>query len=141
MTMSVHNSGNVYRNIILLMMQAKRRLGVLCEERDMTPVQGMVLILFEDGTANSMNELSYRMGCDASNVTGLVDRLENSGLIDRTTDPEDRRVKMITLSKKGRAMRAELLEGLRKLEAVDLGRLSPTEQQQFAILIDKLAAE
>lgn len=141
MTMSVHNSGNVYRNIILLMMQAKRRLGVLCEERDMTPVQGMVLILFEDGTANSMNELSYRMGCDASNVTGLVDRLENSGLIDRTTDPADRRVKMITLSKKGRAMRAELLEGLRKLEAVDLGRLSPTEQQQFAILIDKLAAE
>jgi DNA-binding MarR family transcriptional regulator len=41
------------------------------------------------------------MGCDASNITGIVDRLEAKELVVRTADPGDRRVKLIERTRAG----------------------------------------
>ena len=123
------------------MMHTKRRTAQLCEQRGLTPVQGMLLMLFDSEKPKSMNDLSCKMGCDASNTTGLVDRLDGVGLIERTVDPKDRRVKMIALSKKGLKARTEILDGLAEAEAVDLQRLTAEEQVQFSTIIDKLIAK
>jgi DNA-binding MarR family transcriptional regulator len=45
-------------------------------------------------------------------VTGLVDRLEQRGLIERQSNPKDRRVKLIALTKAGETFRGRLLERL-----------------------------
>jgi DNA-binding MarR family transcriptional regulator len=45
-------------------------------------------------------------------VTGLVDRLEQRGLIERRSDPKDRRVKLIALTKEGESLRRRLLDRL-----------------------------
>lgn len=134
------DSGDSYHKLLLLMMRAKRRIARLSEQQDLTPVQGLLLVMFEPTKGKSMNDLSCRMGCDASNVTGLVDRLDSQGLIERTVDPADRRVKMIALSKKGQHARAQILAGLAAAEAVDLQRLTPEEQTQFMNIIDKLTS-
>lgn len=52
----------------------------------------------------SMGELADRLYCDASNITGIVDRLESRGLVDRQPDPTDRRVKRLVLTDAGRAL-------------------------------------
>lgn len=52
-----------------------------------------------------MGELAQRLCCDASNVTGIVDRLEERGLVERRVLPGDRRVKHLVLTDAGRAMR------------------------------------
>ncbi|GAA3000332.1 MarR family transcriptional regulator [Kitasatospora albolonga] len=48
-----------------------------------------------------MRALAGRLGCDASNVTGIVDRLEGLGLAHREASAGDRRVKIVTITDKG----------------------------------------
>lgn len=65
----------------------------------LTVAQATILTLLAEPV--SMRRLAERMGCDASNITGLVDRLEAKRLVERTADPGDRRVKMIAQTKAG----------------------------------------
>lgn len=67
----------------------------------LTAAQAMTLMLLAEPI--SMREFAERMGCDASNVTGIVDRLEAKDLVKRTADPGDRRVKRIVRTKAGEA--------------------------------------
>src|SRR3954451_2592105 len=53
----------------------------------------------------SMRELAERLRSDPSNVTGLIDRLEARGLVERRPDPKDRRVKGLALTSAGAKMR------------------------------------
>ena len=59
-----------------------------------------------------MVALARSLHCHDSNVTGLVDRLEHRGLIERQSNPRDRRVKLIALTRAGEAFRDRLLERL-----------------------------
>jgi DNA-binding MarR family transcriptional regulator len=59
-----------------------------------------------------MVALARSLHCHDSNVTGLVDRLEQRGLIERQSNPQDRRVKLIALTKAGETFRDRLLERL-----------------------------
>ena len=61
---------------------------------DLSPVQCHVLHLIEPERPVAMGRLAETLGCDASNVTGLVDRLEECGLVQRRPSPEDRRIKV-----------------------------------------------
>ncbi len=64
----------------------------------------------------SMGELADRLFCDASNVTGIVDRLESRGLVERQPDPDDRRVRRLVLTADGQALwrahNERVLEGM-----------------------------
>ncbi len=55
-----------------------------------------------------MGRLAETLACDASNVTGLVDRLESRGLIVRQASPADRRVKVLALTPTGARLREQL---------------------------------
>jgi len=59
-----------------------------------------------------MRELAQRLCCDASNVTGIVDRLEARGLVERRMAPDDRRVKRLVLTPAGQSLRDEHWDGL-----------------------------
>jgi DNA-binding MarR family transcriptional regulator len=63
----------------------------------------------------SMRDLADRLGCDASNITGLVGRLERRDLVCRVSDPSDGRVKRVHLTPSGqqlaKRMRSRFFEG------------------------------
>jgi DNA-binding MarR family transcriptional regulator len=65
----------------------------------LTAAQAMILTWLSEPT--SMRRFADRMGCDASNITGIVDRLEAKELVVRTADPSDRRVKLIERTRAG----------------------------------------
>jgi len=67
-----------------------------------TPVQAGILFLLRKN-AHTMTELSQILAIDNSAITGLVDRLEKSGLAQRTTNPDDRRTYLIRITEKGKA--------------------------------------
>jgi DNA-binding MarR family transcriptional regulator len=48
-----------------------------------------------------MRELARLLHCDASAITGIVDALEDSGLVERRVDPRDRRVKYVVPTRRG----------------------------------------
>lgn len=80
-----------------------------------------------------MRELAQRLCCDASNVTGIVDRLEARGLVERRMAPDDRRVKHLVLTDAGRTLRELHRESL----TVDLPLLGLSSEER-CLLADLL---
>src|SRR6266436_2947860 len=78
-------------------------------EFDLSPAQCHVLHLIEPGRPLPMSRLADTLSCDASNVTGLIDRLESRGLVRREASRQDRRVKELHLTSTGSRIRAQLL--------------------------------
>jgi MarR family transcriptional regulator, organic hydroperoxide resistance regulator len=92
-----------------LFMSHKGRFIAIAQEFDLTPIQmGAVRTLAPDQPV-PMSELAEALHCDASNVTGLVDRLEARGLAERQGADGDRRVKMIALTEEGARVREALM--------------------------------
>ena len=61
------------------------------------------------------NEISHLMLVNRANITGLVDSLVRLGLVERTNDPHDRRVKIVKILPKGEKLLRSLLPGYYKL--------------------------
>lgn len=79
-------------------------------ELDLTPAQAHLLLHLDPAHPVPMSELATALGCDASNVTGLVDRLEERKFIERRSASADRRVKMIAVTATGSKKRSRLLD-------------------------------
>lgn len=62
----------------------------------------------------TMGEIATFLHCDPSNVTGIVDNLEEKGLAERRPSPQDRRVKLIELTAAGRRTRGRLIREMEK---------------------------
>jgi DNA-binding MarR family transcriptional regulator len=78
----------------------------------LTPGHMKTLFILDPGEPASMGELAELLVCDASNVTWLVDRLEDRGLVERHPHPRDRRVKTVLLTPEGVKAKADLIERL-----------------------------
>jgi DNA-binding MarR family transcriptional regulator len=78
-------------------------------ELKLNPGQVHLLMNLEPSTSAPMSELADALACDASYVTGIVDRLEARGVVHRVTSPDDRRVKRVALTEAGRALRDDLM--------------------------------
>jgi DNA-binding MarR family transcriptional regulator len=115
----------------------RERLPALGEEFELSPVQCHVLHLIEPERPLPMRRLAETLGCDASNVTGLVDRLEARGLVQRRPSSEDRRVKELQLTPAGSRLRAELLRKITG-QSCRLSRLSVTQQRSLVRILEVL---
>jgi DNA-binding MarR family transcriptional regulator len=71
------------------------------------PAQAHLLRMLDVDEPVPMRRLACAMRCDPSNVTGLADRLEQRGLVERRTDSADRRVKALALTPAGAKLRDE----------------------------------
>jgi DNA-binding MarR family transcriptional regulator len=128
----------------LLFRVAKAKHGVLSAklaELDLTPVQAHALRLLDPGQPLGMRALADVLYCHASNVTGIVDRLESRGLVERRPGAGDRRVKTLALTAEGAVVRAQVIELMREPPAA-LAALSPADTLALRdILARALAAE
>jgi DNA-binding MarR family transcriptional regulator len=88
----------------------KARFIAAVAEFDLTPVGAHALRLLHTEPPLTMRELAEALSCDASNVTGVVDRLEARGLVERRPGREDRRVKTLALTPAGEDVRRRVLE-------------------------------
>jgi DNA-binding MarR family transcriptional regulator len=96
--------------IIELCFSVRDWWAALCEELDLTPAQGLALRSLDRPLP--MNVLADALACDASNVTGIVDKLESRGLIARRGADHDRRIKMLCVTELGRSLRDRLVHRL-----------------------------
>jgi DNA-binding MarR family transcriptional regulator len=104
-----------------------------------TDVQfNILLILKEETNGLSQQTLSERLTVTKSNIVGLIDRLEKSGLVKRQSHPEDRRANCVVLTPEGRTI-LEKVEGDYALE-VDriMGGLSQAEKKSIISATQKV---
>jgi DNA-binding MarR family transcriptional regulator len=112
-------------------------LPMLASEFELSSAQCHVLHLIEPERPIPMGRLAEALACDASNVTGLVDRLESRGLVRRLPAAADRRVKVLALTPEGARLRATVLERMTKPPG-SLGRLSADEQRALVKILKRL---
>lgn len=79
---------------------------------DLAPAQARALHELDLERPISMRELAERLRSDPSNVTGLIDRLEARGLVERRPHPSDRRIKGLALTTAGARLRSRLFARL-----------------------------
>jgi len=101
----------------------------------------LALLRFQsDGGALDQSTLGRMLVVNRSNVTGLVDRMERAGWVERTADRDDRRVKRVRLTAEGRRLldRADRLYTQRVHEV--MGALPEREREQLARTLEKVRA-
>ncbi|MEU7561998.1 MarR family winged helix-turn-helix transcriptional regulator [Streptomyces eurythermus] len=87
-----------------------------------------------------MRKLAQKLKCEPSNVTGIVDRLESRGLVERRPDPADRRVKVAAATEQGREVARDLREGLR-FAREPLAGLSEEERRALRDLLRRMLGD
>jgi MarR family transcriptional regulator, organic hydroperoxide resistance regulator len=107
---------------------SRRRFLAVASEFELSPPQVRALAMLDPERPVPMSELADALHCDNSNVTGIVDRLEDRGLVERRSATHDRRVKMLAVTERGADVRARLAERLEEAPA-PLARLSPEDQR------------
>ena len=100
----------------------------------LTAPQATLLTLLSEPM--SMRQFAELMGCDASNVTGIVDRLEAKGMVMRTADPGDRRVKRLARTAEGD--RASALFQKQLVGGSSLATLSPRAKRSILLVLEEL---
>jgi DNA-binding MarR family transcriptional regulator len=86
----------------------------------------------------AMRDLAVALHCDSSNVTGIVDRLEERGLVRRQADPGDRRVKMVAVTEEGERLRREITRRFAEPPA-QLAALSKRDQTTLRDILRRAA--
>jgi DNA-binding MarR family transcriptional regulator len=127
-------------HVVLQLFTAVESLRAFYERQaadvDLTPPQARILLLAARGC--SQRELAAEFRCDASNIVGIVDRLEQRGLVMRRPSPSDRRVKLVSLTEAGRQVRDRFQDALR-LSVPVLADLDPDELDRLERVLDRFA--
>src|SRR4051812_36982491 len=90
-----------YYSLVSFLLQAKQQVIATAGEFGLTGVQALTLLTIKQEQKRSMSDFCRLYDCDASNITGIIDGLEQKDLVSRQPHPADRRVKIIRLEPTG----------------------------------------
>ena len=101
-------------------------------ELDLTIAQLKSLFFIEFGGSSNLSQLATALGVTPPSVTGIVERLVEQGLVSRNENPENRRMLLLQVTTKGKALLAKLREsGLGRMSGI-LNQLSTEELTALA---------
>src|SRR4051794_22752087 len=135
------DAGRAWQLLVKFFFAQREHLPTLGEAFELSSAQCHVLHLIEPERPLPMGRLAETLGCDASNVTGLVDRLEARGLVQRRASSDDRRVKVIQLTPSGAQLRTHLLQRVTGGSSCRLSRLSAEDQRTLVRILSALVDE
>lgn len=125
-----------WARLLTLFIARRNAMFATLHDYGLTPPHAHALSVLAAGPVR-MRDLADRMVCDASYITALVDRLEQTGLAERRPSATDRRVKEIALTTRGAAAAARIGATMSAAPA-ELERLSPADRRRLAALLTKV---
>lgn len=109
-------------------------------EHGLTAQQGQLLCVLMK-QPYGMGELSTTLGLAKSSLTGLVDRTERNGLVQRESDPDDTRAVRVALTPRGSKLATEFYdETCRRIGELPIG-LSAAERATLAGLLSRVVQD
>jgi len=105
-------AAEAWKRVFTFFMQTRSQRDRVLARLALTPNDVRALTELDVTTGRTMRSLAEEWGCDASNATWIVDRLEKRGLVERRSKPGDRRVKLVVLTPAGAKTRKQLLDGM-----------------------------
>ena len=108
---------------------------------DLTSRQFLLLAIVAEHQAESQQEISRIMHLDPTLVVGVIDDLEQRGLVSRSRQPEDRRRIGVSLTPEGARRLASATSAVGAAESEFLGPLPAAERSTFRRLLAKVMAD
>lgn len=126
-------------DLLACLKRFKAELIKFADAYHMTPMQVYALYAMQEQAANTMGQVAAMLHCDASNVTGIVDRLVAQGLVVRQEDAHDRRTRTLHLTEQGKALVHEIAATLPQQLGCD--RLDDDERVTLHHILSKIAVK
>jgi DNA-binding MarR family transcriptional regulator len=126
--------GKAYQRVT---QSAKQRLSPY----RVTPVQYALLKVLWEQDDQSGAELGERLLFDSATMTGLLDRLEQAGLIERRAHATDRRVNRVVLTARGRDLQGPLDHEMDQMNQDFLGEFAPNEAMLLRNILTTIAGQ
>jgi len=108
------------------------------ENYGLTGVQALVINFLGEEDGINFQLLAERLRLTNATLTGIVDRLEKTGLVERTPNPDDRRSILIRITEKGAALTDELKGQMLTANQEFLASLSHEEETMLRGLLQRL---
>ena len=136
--MSVHVSDCIFFLLAKCSQAGSRFWGQKVASLGVTGVQAMILTFLSEEDMITSKQLGERTILDSATLTGILDRLEATGMIERRSNPEDRRAIMIGLTETGRAVGDTLKGAMEEANQQFLVGMSREEEIMFRGLLKRL---
>lgn len=118
---------------------ARERMDARLSRYDVTPAQTHVLIcLHRSGGQMPQRQLTEYLKVKPSTANGILDRMAEKGLVERSVSGGDARQKLITLTEKGRAQQALFRENFQAVEDLMVQNLTAEEQAGLRELLGRV---
>jgi DNA-binding MarR family transcriptional regulator len=118
---------------------AKDRTLAAYEETGLHPYHHAVLLVLSEGAPETQGSIADALGYDRGQLVGLLDDLEERGLVERKRDPNDRRRHVVRLTGDGKAMLRRFRTLAAQIEDEFLGPLDESERVALHGLLLRLA--
>ncbi len=126
-----------------------KRLGMKAKEESYTayadagvhPYHYAILATIAEGERETQGAIADALDYDRGQLVGLLDELEEAGLVERRRDPEDRRRQVVVMTPEGRKMLTKMRAVAKKLDAEFLAPLTVDQRHQLRELLLALAVE
>ena len=126
-----------------------KRLGFAAKDQAMEaykrsglhPYHHAVLAVLDEGSRETQGAIADALGYDRGQLVGLLDELEDRGLVERRRDPADRRRHIVRLTPAGKRALAKLRALARQLDDEFLASLDENERAQLHALLLRLAQQ
>jgi len=116
-------------------------LKVELAQFDVTPVQYGVLKCLWDEDGQTPKQISNALSLDGSTITGIIDRMENKGLILRIASKEDRRTLNVELTNDGRLLSEPIDKIIEEVNKKVLDNFSLEEQNQLKGFLKQISED
>lgn len=126
--------------LLRLFRATKRRLQAIAERHGLTFPQLIALLRLYRNGAMAMSELSAHLAVTRGALTGLIDRLEENGLVSRCPDAQDRRVITLTLTPRGKETMAAVVRDWQNDVQDWLDPLDESTRQGFLLGLQALTS-
>lgn len=106
--------------------------------REISISQMVVLTLLKDGEKTIMKDIAKALSVTTSAATGLVDRMVKSDFLERVSNPNDRRIISIRMTKQGKKLIDKIAQQRRHLLVRVFGKLSQKERDAYLAILEKI---
>lgn len=113
---------------------------VLALDRQLPRSEMLALLMLQRNGQRTMSELAELLGAPLSTASGIGERLARRGLVHRERTPQDRRVVVVRLSRKGETATGKLREHIDGLLRRVAGALTAEDMAQLLTLLTKVSA-
>jgi DNA-binding MarR family transcriptional regulator len=134
-----NRAGEAWSLLLEIVAADRLRRPAICADLGLSEAQAEVIECLEPASPTAMCRVAERLGCDPSNVTGIVRRLEARGLVERRPDPADRRIRNLVLTDAGRRLRRRLTERLEEAPPI-VAKLAAPEQEVLCAILRRIVA-